>query len=279
MDFTSKESCNLSLFCTIQLNSFAVFPVLSAQGLSHFPWTPTQKQNSRQGFVCLQTIPLGERRSEIGKGGQPIQDVWSRDHRTVNSWSPVPLGNAGKLQNRLSSTSLPNPAVLLAESSEGWALWQSVWPALGADTESSMERGGEGARWQHLLEIMFQSMCLGKPLRLWNSKTVREIMTQLRFALPRPSRMQHAKTLLEAVCKEALSLAHCPLFWVLACSKLCPTQRCWPNWSPGAHEDRLTFINPCEVLISIFKGNRHDRSNPLPVREVESCAWGWLKLC
>lgn len=75
MDFTSKESCNLSLFCTIQLNSFTISLLYSAQGRSHFPLTPTRKQNLRQGFVRPPKIPLGERRIKIGKGRQSIQDV------------------------------------------------------------------------------------------------------------------------------------------------------------------------------------------------------------
>lgn len=36
MDFTSKESCNLSLLCTIQLKSFTVSPVLHT-GTVSFP--------------------------------------------------------------------------------------------------------------------------------------------------------------------------------------------------------------------------------------------------
>lgn len=61
------------------------------------------------------------------------------------------------------------------------ALWHSVWPALRAGSTVPREEAGKGhGDKQHLLEIMFQSVCLGKPPGLWNSKAAREIITQLR---------------------------------------------------------------------------------------------------
>lgn len=50
------------------------------------------------------------------------------------------------------------------------------------------------------------------------------------------------------------------------------------GWCPSSHNGGgITFIYTCKVLISVFKGNWHGRGKPLPVREVESCAWGWLE--